>query len=183
MTRMQHGTDAMIGKIAAAIAGAFLLGGLEMFHSILDSLLIFGALHTGDAPFGYLDWLRWFSYTVTGNVLGGLLLVTLLRLVRIKDRLVIERDRSPAARAGARDAPDDRIGVRSPSGRSSRSTGCPLVAAARGEGSPGEGRGCGDQDAAVPVHGRLQGLARITSAHPRRFTPSYAAAWPPAGPA
>jgi hypothetical protein len=29
---------------------------------------------------------------VTGNVLGGLLLVTLLRLVRIKDRLVIERD-------------------------------------------------------------------------------------------
>ena len=53
-----------------------------MFHSILDSLLIFGALHTGDAPFGYLDWLRWFSYTVTGNVLGGLLLVTLLRLVR-----------------------------------------------------------------------------------------------------
>ena len=92
MTRMQHGTDAMIGKIAAAIAGAFLLGGLEMFHSILDSLLIFGALHTGDAPFGYLDWLRWFSYTVTGNVLGGLLLVTLLRLVGIKDRLVIERD-------------------------------------------------------------------------------------------
>ncbi len=92
MTRMQHGTDAMIGKIAAAIAGAFLLGGLEMFHSILDSLLIFGALHTGDAPFGYVDWLRWFSYTVTGNVLGGLLLVTLLRLVRIKDRLVIERD-------------------------------------------------------------------------------------------
>ena len=92
MTRMQQGTDAMIGKIAAAIAGAFLLGGLEMFHSILDSLLIFGALHTGDAPFGYLDWLRWFSYTVTGNVLGGLLLVTLLRLVRIKDRLMIERD-------------------------------------------------------------------------------------------
>ena len=81
----------MIGKIAAAIAGAFLLGGLEMFHSILDSLLIFGALHTGDAPFGYVDWLRWFSYTVTGNVLGGLLLVTLLRLVRLKDRLVIER--------------------------------------------------------------------------------------------
>jgi formate-nitrite transporter family protein len=91
MTRMQHGTDAMIGKIAAAIAGAFLLGGLEMFHSILDSLLIFGALHTGDTPFGYVDWLRWFSYTVTGNVLGGLLLVTLLRLVRLKDRLVIER--------------------------------------------------------------------------------------------
>ena len=29
---------------------------------------------------------------MTGNVLGGLLLVTLLRFVGIKDRLVIERD-------------------------------------------------------------------------------------------
>lgn len=92
MTRMQHGTDDMLAKIVAAIAAAFLLAGLEMFHSILDSLLIFGAIHTGDAPFGYLDWAKWFSYTVTGNVLGGLGLVTLLRLVRSKDRLEDERD-------------------------------------------------------------------------------------------
>lgn len=92
MTRMQHGTDAMVGKIAAAVAGAFLLAGLGMFHSILDSLLIFGALHTGAAPFGYLDWLRWFSYTAVGNVLGGLLLVTMLRLLRTRDRIVQERD-------------------------------------------------------------------------------------------
>ena len=62
-----------------------------MFHSILDSLLIFGALVTGEAPFGYLDWLGWFGYTVVGNVVGGLLLVTLLRLLRSKDRLQEER--------------------------------------------------------------------------------------------
>src|SRR5690242_12494380 len=68
MTRMQHGTDAVIGKIAAAIAAAFLLAGLQLFHSVLDSLLIFGALVTGDAPFGYLDWLAWFGYTVVGNM-------------------------------------------------------------------------------------------------------------------
>jgi len=91
MTRMQHGTDDMTAKIVAAVAGAFLLAGLEMFHSILDSLLIFGALHTGDATFDYLDWLRWFSYTVAGNMLGGLGLVTLLRLVRSKERLEDER--------------------------------------------------------------------------------------------
>ena len=97
MTRMQHGTDAMVGKIAAAVAGAFLLAGLEMFHSILDSLLIFGALHTGGAPFGYLDWLQWFLWTTAGNVIGGLGLVTLLRLVRSKDRLQEER---AAVRAG-----------------------------------------------------------------------------------
>ncbi|WP_422746111.1 formate/nitrite transporter family protein [Mycobacterium sp. WMMD1722] len=90
MTRMQHGTDSMVGKVGAAVAGAFLLAGLQMFHSILDSLLIFGALIVG-APFGYLDWLAWFGYTLVGNIVGGLVLVTLLRLVRSKDRLQEER--------------------------------------------------------------------------------------------
>jgi formate/nitrite transporter FocA (FNT family) len=106
MTRMQHGTDSMTGKIAAAVAGAFLLAGLQMFHSILDSLLIFGALQTGDASFGYLDWGRWFSYTLVGNVLGGLVLVTLLRLLRSKDRLMEER--SEARDPEGRPAPDGR---------------------------------------------------------------------------
>ncbi len=92
MTRMQHGTDAVIGKIAAAVAAAFLLAGLQLFHSVLDSLLTFGALLAGGAPFGYLDWLGWFAYTVVGNVVGGLVLVTLLRLLRSKDRLQQERD-------------------------------------------------------------------------------------------
>jgi formate/nitrite transporter FocA (FNT family) len=91
MTRMQHGTDSMPGKIAATVATAFLLAGLQMFHSILDSLLIFGALATGDAPFGYLDWLGWFGYTVAGNVVGGLVFVTLLRLLRSRERLQEER--------------------------------------------------------------------------------------------
>ncbi|WP_118915416.1 formate/nitrite transporter family protein [Mycobacterium shigaense] len=91
MTRMQHGTDSVPGKIAAAIAVAFLLAGLRLSHSILDSLLIFGALLSGHAPFGYLNWLGWFTYTVIGNLVGGLLFVTLLRLLRSKDRLQEER--------------------------------------------------------------------------------------------
>ncbi len=91
MTRMQHGTDSVPGKIAAAVAGTFLLAGTRLFHSILDSLLIFGALVTGKAPFGYFDWLGWFGYTVVGNVVGGLDFVTLLRLLRSKDRLQEER--------------------------------------------------------------------------------------------
>lgn len=96
MTRMQHGTDDMVAKIVAAVGAAFLLAGLEMFHSILDSLLIFGALHTGDASFGYGDWLQFFWYTTAGNVVGGLGLVTLLRLVRSKERVADEREASEA---------------------------------------------------------------------------------------
>jgi formate-nitrite transporter family protein len=96
MTRMQHGTDSVPGKIAAAVAGAFLLAGLQLFHSILDSLLIFGALITGEARFGYLDWLGWFGYTVAGNAFGGLVLVTLLRLLRSKARLLEERAEAEA---------------------------------------------------------------------------------------
>jgi formate/nitrite transporter FocA (FNT family) len=91
MTRMQHGTDDMIAKIVAAVAAGFLLAGTEMFHSILDSLLIFGALHTGDARFGYGTWLGFLGLTLVGNMVGGLGLVTLMRLVRSKDRLQDER--------------------------------------------------------------------------------------------
>ncbi|WP_435744202.1 formate/nitrite transporter family protein [Nocardioides sp. SYSU DS0663] len=95
LTRMQHGTDDMMAKIVAAVAAGFLLAGTEMFHSILDSLLIFGALHTGDAPFGYDEWGRFLALALVGNMVGGLGLITLLRLVRSKDRLVDERQDHP----------------------------------------------------------------------------------------
>jgi formate/nitrite transporter FocA (FNT family) len=94
MTRMQQGADSEGGKIVAAVAGAFLLAGLGLFHSILDSLIIFGALHAG-APFGYGDWLAWFWYATLLNLAGGLLVVTALRLVRSKD--LIRRERAEAA--------------------------------------------------------------------------------------
>ncbi len=90
MTRMQHGTQSEGAKIVAAVIGGFLLAGLQMFHSVLDSLLVFAALHAG-APFGYADWLAWFWYTALANVAGGLLVVTLLRLVRSKDLILEER--------------------------------------------------------------------------------------------
>ena len=94
MTRMQAGTSEMVGKMGAAIAIAFLLVGTGLFHSILDSLLIFGALHTGDAPFGYGAYFAWIWYVLLGNMIGGLLLVTGLRLLRSKDRLAEERNRA-----------------------------------------------------------------------------------------
>ncbi|MGY1703759.1 formate/nitrite transporter family protein [Geodermatophilus sp. SYSU D00697] len=94
MTRMQHGAGSEAGKLAASVAGAFLLAGLVLFHSILDSLILFGALHAG-APYGYGDWLAWFWYTTLLNVAGGLVVVTFLRLVRSKE--LIERERAAAS--------------------------------------------------------------------------------------
>jgi formate/nitrite transporter FocA (FNT family) len=91
MTRMQHGTTSDPAKIVAAFAGGLVLAGLQLFHSILDSLVIFAALHAG-APFGYGDWLAWFWYTTLLNMAGGLLVVTLLRLVRSKDMIKQERE-------------------------------------------------------------------------------------------
>ena len=51
---------------------------------------------TGEVPFGYLDWFGWFGYVLVGNIVGGLGLVTLLRLVRSKDRLAQERAEAEA---------------------------------------------------------------------------------------
>ena len=92
MTRMQQGTDEVLGKIAAAVAGAFVLAGLQLFHAVLDSLLIFAALIGGAAPFGYADWLSFLGLSVLGNVVGGLGLVTVLRLARSHALLERERD-------------------------------------------------------------------------------------------
>jgi formate/nitrite transporter FocA (FNT family) len=93
MTRMQHGTTSDPAKIVAAVAGGFLLAGLSLFHSILDSLIIFAGIHAG-APFGYGAWLAWFWYTALLNMAGGLLVVTVLRLLRSKQ--LIERERAAA---------------------------------------------------------------------------------------
>jgi len=97
MTRMQHGTTSDPAKIVAALAGGFLLAGLSLFHSILDSLIIFAALHAG-ASFGYEGWLGWFWYTALLNMAGGLVVVTFLRLVRSKELIKQERQEARAGR-------------------------------------------------------------------------------------
>lgn len=94
MTRMQQGTDSDVAKMVVSVACGFLLAGLQLFHSILDSLLIFGAIHAG-VQVNYLDWLGWFGYTLLFNVIGGLLLVTSLRLLRNKELIRERRENAP----------------------------------------------------------------------------------------
>ncbi|MDQ2754220.1 MAG: formate/nitrite transporter family protein [Actinomycetota bacterium] len=91
LTRMHNGTDSDVAKLVASVAIAFLLAGAQLFHSVLDSLLAFAALNTSHAPFGYLDWLGWVGWVILGNVVGGLGLTTLLRLVRSRRRLADHR--------------------------------------------------------------------------------------------
>jgi formate/nitrite transporter FocA (FNT family) len=86
LTRMRTGTENDVAKVVACVATAFLIAGLGMFHSILDSLLIFTGILAG-APYGYGDWALWLSWTLLGNLLGGIGLTTLLRLVRSRQRL------------------------------------------------------------------------------------------------
>lgn len=91
MTRMHHGTESMPVKLVASVAIAFLLAGLRLFHSVLDSLLLFFAFQSGAAPYGYVDWLRFFSEAVVGNLAGGIALTTILRLLQSRRRLVEHR--------------------------------------------------------------------------------------------
>jgi formate/nitrite transporter FocA (FNT family) len=96
MTRMINGTDSMPARLVAVIASAFVLAGLKMAHSILESLLIFCSLHAGARAFGYADWAGWFGWTVLGNVIGGVGLVTLLRLVRSRRMVMHHRETATA---------------------------------------------------------------------------------------
>lgn len=94
MTRMQHATDNLgVQLVPAVLFGALLAGG-QLFHCVLDSLLMFAALHTGMAPFGYADWLGALAWSALGNVVGGVGLVTFIRLVRVPHRVAQERERN-----------------------------------------------------------------------------------------
>jgi formate/nitrite transporter FocA (FNT family) len=86
LTRMRNGTDNDVAKVLASIGVAFLVAGLSMHHSILDSLFIFGGIHAG-GNYHYGDWIGFFAWSVLGNMIGGLGITTTLRLLRSSERL------------------------------------------------------------------------------------------------
>jgi formate/nitrite transporter FocA (FNT family) len=92
MTWMQHGTKSMGTRVVPAVTAGFLLAGGQLNHAIVNSLLMFAALHTGHAPFGYLDWARTAGFAALGNIVGGVGLVTLLRVLQVPHKVKEERD-------------------------------------------------------------------------------------------
>ncbi|HET6916193.1 MAG TPA: formate/nitrite transporter family protein [Acidimicrobiales bacterium] len=91
MTWMQHSTDAVPSKIIAAIVTGFLLGGAQLNHAIVNSLLMFSSLHTAHAPFGYVQWAETAGFAALGNLVGGIGLVTVLRLLQVPHKVAKER--------------------------------------------------------------------------------------------
>ena len=91
LTRMQHASESLGVQLVPAILFGALLAGGQLFHCVLDSLFMFAALIAG-APFGYLDWLSALGWSAFGNVVGGVLLVTALRLLRVPHRVVESRE-------------------------------------------------------------------------------------------
>jgi formate/nitrite transporter FocA (FNT family) len=95
MTWMQHATENLGVRIVPAVTTGFLLAALGLNHAIVNSLLIFSGLHTGHSPYGYVQWAETAGYAAAGNIVGGIALVTLLRLLQVPHK-VAEHVRNPA---------------------------------------------------------------------------------------
>jgi formate-nitrite transporter family protein len=96
LTRMQQGTDDDVARIVAAVAIAFVIVGTGLLHSVLDTLIIFVAIHAQQPGVSLGTWLPWMAFVVAGNLVGGLVLTTLLRLVRSRERIEQWRSAGPA---------------------------------------------------------------------------------------
>ncbi|MBK6310877.1 MAG: formate/nitrite transporter family protein [Candidatus Microthrix subdominans] len=83
MTWIQRANRDMLAQLAIAVVTAFLLAAPPLNHSVVGSLEMMGALFTGHAPFGWIDALGAVAWAVLGNVVGGVGLVTVLRLVQV----------------------------------------------------------------------------------------------------
>ncbi len=95
MTWMQHSSANLLVKVIPAVTTGFLLAGLQLNHAIVNSLLMFAGLHTGHASYGYLNWASTAGWAALGNIAGGILLVTLLRLLQVPHKLK-EQVQNPA---------------------------------------------------------------------------------------
>jgi formate/nitrite transporter FocA (FNT family) len=95
MTWMQHATESMGARLVPAVTTGFLLAGLGLNHAIVNSLLLFAGLHTGHTTYGYAQWAQTAGWAALGNMLGGIALVTLLRMLQVP-RTVREHVQNPA---------------------------------------------------------------------------------------
>jgi formate/nitrite transporter FocA (FNT family) len=82
MTWMERSTPSVPAKLVAVFVVGFVVAAAPLNHVVVTSQEMFSALQAG-APFGYLDWLGVAAWSALGNVIGGVALVTGLRLVQV----------------------------------------------------------------------------------------------------
>ena len=82
-TRMQQGTSNDVVVALICMISGLLVIGLGMLHGALNAIVIFGAMLAG-ASITVGDFLSWFVVVIPLNMLGGLLIITLPRLLRTR---------------------------------------------------------------------------------------------------
>lgn len=96
MTWMEQGAESETAKLIAAAAVAFVLAAAPLDHVIVASMEMFAGLHAG-AGFGYGTWAVTAAWYALGNMVGGVGLVTVLRLVQVGEgRIRDEREAGPS---------------------------------------------------------------------------------------
>lgn len=103
MTWMERGTESIPAKLISAWSMAFLLAAAPLQHAIVVSVEAFAALHSG-ASFGYEHWIATVAWAALGNAIGGLGLVTMLRLLQV-GREELEREQARSASEERTDEP------------------------------------------------------------------------------
>lgn len=88
---MQHATDDLGPKL---VAMPFVLVAAQLFHSVLDSILMFTGLLARQASYTWGDWAQAMAWSALGNLIGGVGLVTSIRLLRVPHRAAEERAES-----------------------------------------------------------------------------------------
>lgn len=90
VTRMQQGTEDDVASMVMALISGMLVVGMGMLHGALNSIIIFAAIHAG-AEITYGQWFVWFLWVIPANMLGGVLIMTLPRLLRSGELLMAIR--------------------------------------------------------------------------------------------
>lgn len=80
-TRMQQGaTNQVVTAIVCMVTGLLVIG-FGMLHGAINAIMIFAAMFAG-ADISVLQFLQWFVIVIVFNMLGGLLVIALPRVMR-----------------------------------------------------------------------------------------------------
>jgi formate-nitrite transporter family protein len=95
MTQLQHATDSDGVRLVPAVIIGFTLSVGHINHAVVASIFCFAAL-IGGTEFGYADWGQMLALAIVGNAVGGLGLVTILRLMQVPHKVAEARDDAEA---------------------------------------------------------------------------------------